>query len=84
MSHSLSLNSQSRYEIQVYGQVDDSWLDLFGEARVHSHILADHSQVTTLSDLIMDQSALVGLIRRLHGLGVVLISIRRLDVTLFQ
>ena len=84
MLHSISLNSQNRYEIQVCGQLDDSWLDLFGEAKVHSEILVDNSQVTTLSDLIMDQSGLVGLIRRLHGLGVVLISIRRLDVTLFQ
>ena len=82
MSHSLSLNSQNRYEIRVYGQVDDSWLDLFGEARVHSEILADHSQVTTLSDLIMDQAGLVGLIRKLHGLGIVLLSIRQVDMAL--
>jgi hypothetical protein len=84
MMHSISLNSQNRYEIQVYGQLDDSWVNLFGEARVHSEILADTSQVTTLSDLIMDQSGPVGLIRRLYGLGIVLISIRRLDVALFQ
>ena len=84
MLHSISLNSQNRYEIQVCGQVDDSWLDLLGKAEVHSEILADNCQVTTLSDLIMDQSALVGLIRRLHGLGIVLISIRRLDVALVQ
>ena len=84
MLPSISLNSQNRYEIQVYGQVDDSWLDLFGTSKVHSEILADNGQVTTLSDLIMDQSALVGLIRRLHGLGIVLISIRRLDVALFR
>jgi hypothetical protein len=84
MLPSISLNSQNRYEIQVYGQVDDSWLDLFGTAEVHSEILTDNRQVTTLSDLIMDQSGLVGLIRRLHGLGIVLISIRRLDVALLQ
>lgn len=84
MSHSISLNSQNRYEIQVYGHVDDSWLDLFGEAKLHSEILADNSQVTTFSNVVMDQSGLVGLIRRLHGLGIVLISIRRLDVALFQ
>ena len=76
MLHSISLNSQNRYEIQVYGQLDDSWLDLLGEAEVHFELLADNSQVTTLSDLIMDQAGLVGLIRRLHGHGIVLISIR--------
>jgi hypothetical protein len=75
MLHSISLNSQNRYEIQVYGQLDESWLDLFDQAKVHSEILADNSQVTRLSDLVMDQAGLVGLIRRLHGHGIVLISI---------
>lgn len=77
MSQSISLNSQNRYEIKVYGQVDDSWLGWFREAEVHFEILADTSQVTTFSDVIMDQAGLVGLIRRLHGLGIVLISIRQ-------
>ena len=76
MSQSISLNSQNRYEIQVNGQLADFWLDLFGKAKVHSEILADNGQVTTLSDLIMDQAGVVGLIRRLHGHGIVLISIR--------
>ncbi len=75
MSHSISLNSQNRYEIKVYGQLDDSWLGWFGEAKVHIEVLADNSPVTTFSDLVMDQSGLVGLLRRLHGLGIVLISI---------
>jgi hypothetical protein len=45
-----------------------------GEAKAHAEILADNSQVTTFSDVVMDQAGLVGLIRRLHGLGIVLIS----------
>jgi hypothetical protein len=77
MSQSISLNSQNRYEIKVYGQADDSWLGWFGEAKAHTEILHDNSQVTTFSDVIMDQAGLVGLIRRLHGLGIVLISIQQ-------
>jgi hypothetical protein len=77
MSPSISLNSQNRYEIKVYGQPDDSWLGWFGEAKVHTEVLADKNRVTTFSDVIMDQAGLVGLIRRLHGLGFVLISIRQ-------
>ncbi len=75
MSHSISLNSQNRYEIKVCGQLDDSWLSWFGEAKVRIEVLADNSQMTTFSNVFMDQAALVGLIRRLHGLGIVLISI---------
>jgi hypothetical protein len=74
MRQTISLNSQNRYEIKVYGQLDDSWLSRCSEAKVHTEVLADTSRVTTLSDVVMDQAGLVGLIRRLHGVGVVLIS----------
>ena len=77
MLQSMSLNSQNQYEIKIHGQLDDSWLDWFGEAKVHAEISVDNSQITTFSNIVMDQAGLVGLIRRLHGLGIVLISIRR-------
>ena len=75
MSHSISLNSQNRYEIKVHGQLDDSWLGWFGRAMIYVETLADDNQVTTFSDIVMDQAGLVGLIRQLHGHGIVLISI---------
>jgi hypothetical protein len=77
MPQSTSLNSQNRYEISVYGQPDDSWLNLFGEAKQHVQMLEENTPVTTFSDLVMDQAGLVGLIRRLHGAGIVLLSIRQ-------
>ncbi len=76
MSQSISLNSQNQYEIKIHGQPDDAWLGWFEGAEVHAEILADDTQVTTFSNVIMDQAGLVGLIRRLHGLGIVLISIQ--------
>ena len=77
MSQSISLNSQNRYEIKILGQLDDSWLNWFGNAKVQVETLADNEQLTTFSDVVMDQAGLVGLIRRLHGHGIVLISIRQ-------
>ena len=77
MSQFISLNTQNKYEIKIYGQLDNSWLGWFGEAKAHAEILANHSQVTTFSDVVMDQAGLVGLIRRLHSIGIVLISIRQ-------
>ena len=77
MPPSISLNSQNRYEIKIYGQPDNSWLECFGEVKAHTEISADDRQVTTLSDVVMDQAGLVGVIRRLHGLGIVLLSIRQ-------
>lgn len=74
----ISLNSQNKYEIKVYGRADNSWRGWFGEAQVRSETLADGVEMTTFSDIVMDQAALVGLIRRLHGMGIVLISIRQM------
>ena len=77
MSRSMNLNTQNKYEIKIYGQLDDSWLGWFGYGKAHAEVLDDESQVTTYSDVIMDQAGLVGLIRRLHGHGIVLISVRQ-------
>lgn len=77
MSRSINLNTQNKYEIKIYGQLDDSWLGWFGYGKAHAEVLDDKSQVTTYSDVIMDQAGLVGLIRRLHGHGIVLISVQQ-------
>ena len=77
MSPSMSLNSQNKYEIKIHGRLNDSWLTWFGEEKTDAEISVDENQITTFSNIVMDQSALVGLIRRLHGLGIVLISIRQ-------
>ena len=76
MPQQISLNSQNTYEIRIHGQPDDSWREWFGDAQVKVESLADDAQATTFSNVVMDQAGLVGLIRRLHGLGIVLLSVR--------
>lgn len=76
MSQAITLSTPQRYQIQIQGQPPDSWRDWFGEANVHVEVWSNHGQVTTFSNLVMDQAALVGLIRRLHGRGIVLLSIQ--------
>jgi hypothetical protein len=77
MSQSMNLNSQNKYEIKIYGQLDHSWLVGLADAKAPIDIMTDDSELSTLSNIVMDQAGLVGLIRRLHGLGIVLISIRQ-------
>ena len=79
MSPSMSLNSQNTYEIKVYGQPDETWLGWFGETIASTEALLDGNQMTTFTAVAMDQAGLVGLIRRLHGHGIVLISVRQVD-----
>lgn len=78
MSRSVGLNSQHRYQIEIFGQPDASWLGWFGDASVRTEIQADGSEITTFTDVAVDQAGLVGLIRRLHGIGIVVRSIRQI------
>lgn len=78
MSQSANLSSQNRYEIKFFGQLDDSWYDWFEGGNVQMEILPDDRLTTKVTEVVMDQAGMVGLIRRLHGFGVVLISIRQM------
>lgn len=75
MAQFISLNTQNRYELKFHGQPDDSLLCWFRNGRVQVEMLADDDCVTVISDVVMDQAGLVGLIRQLHGHGIVLLSI---------
>ena len=70
-----SMNLQNKYEIKICGQLEESWLPWFGEANAPIQIVAD-GDVTTFYNIVMDQAGLVGLIRRLHGHGIILMSIQ--------
>ena len=75
MSQIINLNSQNSYEIKVCGQLDNSWLEWLGEVEIQVEYLDEVGLVTMISNILMDQAGLVGLVRRLHGLGILLISI---------
>jgi hypothetical protein len=72
-----NLHSENVYEIMVEGEINVSWLTGFGEVDVQTETMAGGGHQFTLSKIVTDQAGLVGLIRRLHGLGVVLVSIRQ-------
>lgn len=77
MKRPISLNSENAYEITVRGAIDVSWLAGFGNVDLQTEIVAGGEHQSTLSKIVTDQAGLVGLIRRLHGLGVVLVSVRQ-------
>jgi hypothetical protein len=60
----------THYRIEVLGRVDVEWLQSFDTS---AEIVVDAtSQVEDISvlDVHTDQSGIVGLVRRLHGLGM--------------
>ena len=64
----------ARYEIRVEGVLDQCWTAWFEGLEIDS----DDSQ-TVISGAVADQAALHGLLNRVCDLGLVLISVRRLD-----
>ena len=74
MSH---LDERTRYTITVEGTVDPSLADWCGPLTIAAAQGPDEGMVTTLSEITADQAGLVGIIRRLHGLGIVLLTVER-------
>jgi len=60
-----------RAEIQVKGQIDEHWSDWF-EGLTVTHTDQDE---TVLTGLVVDQSALYGLLAKLRDLGLPLLSV---------
>jgi hypothetical protein len=71
------IDQKAHYFIKVQGPLDKTIIDWYGPVNLTSSIQDGGAQLTTLSGLATDQGGLIGLIRRLHGLGVVIESIER-------
>lgn len=64
----------AHYEIRVDGVLGSQWAAWFGGLQV-----SDDGDETVISGLLADQPALHGLLTKIRGLGLCLISVRRLD-----
>lgn len=71
------LDQRADYVIKIEGCVDGNLADWFGPLHIASAVADDGRIVTTLSGVVTDQAGLVGLIRHLHGMGIVLLSFER-------
>jgi hypothetical protein len=74
MSH---LDQQARYAVTVAGSIDPTLAEWCGPLTITQEQMPGGALVTHLTDIVADQAGLVGMIRRLHGLGVVLLYIER-------
>ena len=69
-------DSATHYRIEVQGRVDVEWLQSFdGSAEI---IVDESGQMENITVLMMhtDQSGIVGLVRRLHGLGMTILQLQ--------
>ncbi len=73
------LGKVGEYTVTVQGRVDLDLTAWFGPAVRVGEESAD-GPITAMSGIVADQSGIVGFIRHLHGLGILLLSVQRIEV----
>jgi hypothetical protein len=68
---------QTLYEIVVEGHLDHQWSEWFD----HLDITCSSPTTTMLRGTLPDQSALFGILRKVHNLGLRVVSVQRLEQT---
>jgi len=67
-------DTATHYRIEVQGQVDVEWLQGFDNLPQINVDQARQVQDITVLDVHTDQAGIVGLVRRLHGLGIMILQ----------
>ena len=67
------------YTIEVQGWLDESWSGWFDGMDVAPKVTAEGTTITKLTGIVVDQAALLGLLRRLHNLHLRLLSVNRVE-----
>ena len=70
------MNDMCTYHIQLRGQVDEGEINAMSPLQM---TVQRADTTATLFTVRTDQSGLIGLMRHLHGLGFVLVSVSRAD-----
>ena len=69
-------DSATHYRIEVRGRVDVDWLQSFdSSAEIRVDETRQKEDITVLT-MHTDQSGMVGLVRRLHGLGMTILQLQ--------
>jgi hypothetical protein len=68
------MDTPGMYEIRVEGHLAERWSDWFEELTIRN----EASGETVLSGLIIDQSALFGVLNKIQALQLVLVSVVRI------
>lgn len=71
----MTLNPGSLYEIRVQGRLTERWSEWFEGLSIQ----ANGDSTSTLRGFLLDQSALLGVLNKIHGLNLSLVSVTRLS-----
>jgi hypothetical protein len=63
------------YQINIKGQLDQSWSNWLGDVEITSNMAEDGTEITTLTVDVIDQPALFGILDRIRDLNLALITV---------
>ncbi|MGD8402590.1 MAG: hypothetical protein PVJ21_02945 [Anaerolineales bacterium] len=63
------------YQIRIKGQLEHRWIDWFGDVT----IALEENGDTLLTCFVVDQAALHGLLKKVRDLGMLLLSVNRVE-----
>ena len=72
----LTMSGPAAYRVCVQGAIDRSWVDLFAGMKLAYRNVATPNALTVLTGDVLDQAELMGLLNRLYGLGLPLVSVQ--------
>ena len=73
-------NSQNpdNYRIKVSGRVKESWSEWFNGMKIEIEMDDEENPVSTLTGLLPDQGALLGVLNKIRNLGLKLLSVEQI------
>lgn len=76
----LGLDQPAVYRVRLQGELDDDWAEWLDDGRrVSAVAVTVECGVTTVTGRVADQPALYGLLARIRGLSLPLLSVSRLE-----
>lgn len=75
----LTLDRPARYQIEIQGQLDQSWSANFGGMTISTRAIPGDERVTTLRGMVADQSTLHGMLNVIRDLGLPLLKVECLS-----
>jgi hypothetical protein len=78
-SRRVSVGQRLNYRIKVQGRIEDRWSNWFDGIEPTVTMGRNNIPITTLDGTALDQAAVQGLLRKLHTLGFVILTITCTD-----
>lgn len=74
----LNLDKPARYRIAIQGRLDEQWVSYFDGMTISTDSIDRDFTQTTLTGVVIDQSALHGLLNHIRDLGLPLLLVERI------